>query len=117
MSPMFLAAATEPGLPTGVLWFAGLLAASGPLSSLVALVGVFATRREVEALERRINETRMQLDSISEDISDLERRLNHASEDRALKTHERINEILREISRLSGRFDQQQHANDHPVSR
>lgn len=118
---LFLLSAVEPAGNTGVLWIAGLMAAAGPLSAIFTLVGHFATKREVESLEKRyaesraeITELRVEMAQLREDIGDMERRLMNASENRAQANHERTNEILAAVMRLEGRFDQSQHRVRNP---
>lgn len=118
---LFLLSAAEPAGSTGVLWVAGLMAAAGPVSAIVTLVGHFATKREVETLEKRHAESRVEIaqlrdemGELRDEISEMERRLMNASEVRAVASHERTNEILAAVMRLEGRFDQSQHRVRNP---
>jgi len=91
---------------SGIMWIAGLLAVSGPVSALASLVGHFATRREVEALDKRVTQLTEDNHELRRELQDMERRLQASSEARALANHERTNEILEAVSRLAGRFDE-----------
>jgi DNA anti-recombination protein RmuC len=114
---IILASALEPTNPNaaGALWITGALAASGGVSTIIALAALFATRREVEALEKRLAETVNDMKQLRDDLQEMERRLNAASEQRALENHKRTNEILEAVSRLGGRFEQEStHRHEHP---
>lgn len=117
---LLLIAAADAQSASTALWVAGGFAALGGIPGIMALLSQFATRRELEAMEKRLTETRQDFQTfreetregfqaIAEEISDAERRLNQGSEDRAEKTHNRINEILAGLSKLSGRFDESRH--------
>jgi hypothetical protein len=90
--------------------------------------GDYATRGDLTNLEARINamsaasdlsrhELRTHIDvsvaklgdrveSLREDIGEVERRLNKSSEERAIESHKRHNELLAAVSELRGAFDQ-----------
>lgn len=90
--------------------------------------GDYATRGDLTQLESRINamstasdvsrhELRMHIDqsvsklgdrmeALREDIGEVERRLNQTSEQRAVESHKRHNELLAAVSELRGAFDQ-----------
>lgn len=93
--------ADASAISTGV-WVTGAFAAAGGLSTIINLAALFATRREVEALEKRLNETRDELGHVRGELAEMERRLNANSETRAKDTHDRINEVLTAVSRLDG---------------
>jgi chromosome segregation ATPase len=108
-----LAQLALPGASAPTSWYT-IVFAVGCIASLVINVAtLFATRREVEGLERRLQETRLELSESRREVMEMERRLNMASEQRAKDTHDRINEVLREVSALGGRFDQSQHGPHH----
>lgn len=90
--------------------------------------GDYATRADLTQLESRItamstasevsrHDLRMHIDqsvtklgdrmeTLREDISEVERRLNQSSEQRAIESHKRHNELLAAVSELRGAFDQ-----------
>lgn len=90
--------------------------------------GDYATKADLTQLESRINamstasdvsrhELRMhidqsvsklgdRMDALREDIGEVERRLNQTSEQRAVESHKRHNELLAAVSELRGAFDQ-----------
>lgn len=117
---ILLAAAVEDSVTrAGSLWILGLVGASTALLNLFTMFTTFVQRRELEALERRVNEGRAEVmkirDEVTADLQEfraemnqMERRLNEASEARALKNHERTNEILEHLAELSGKFEQSQ---------
>jgi membrane protein implicated in regulation of membrane protease activity len=111
---IFLADASAAANASGALWITGGLAASGGISTIISLAALFATRREVEALEKRLAENINDLKQLREDLSEMERRLTLAGEQRALEAHRRTNEILSAVARLGGQFDQQTHSHDRP---
>lgn len=107
-----LAAAADSAPSSAALWITGGLAASGGISTVISIAAVFATRREVEALDRRVVELREDNEALRRELQETERRLQIASEQRANENHRRTNEILEAVSRLAGAFHQSQH-HDH----
>lgn len=117
---LMIFASADAQATSTALWVAGGFAALGGIPGIMALLSQFATRRELETMEKRLaetrqdfqnfrNETRAGFQTLADEISDAERRLNSGSEERAEKTHNRINEILASLSTLAGRFDQSRH--------
>lgn len=124
---LLAAQAADGSNPAGAIWLTGAFAAAGGITAVINLAALFATRREVEAIERRRAEDReesmdnrktdnQKLDDLRDDVNqqiyqarrdmaDLERRLNEASEKRAKETHERINDVLTAVSTLGGKFE------------
>ncbi|MBN9691321.1 MAG: hypothetical protein J0M24_13880 [Verrucomicrobia bacterium] len=99
----------------GAIWLTGAFAAAGGVTAVINLAALFATRREVESLEKRLGETRAELAATRKELTaelaqarhemgEMERRLNSNSEERAVQTHDRINDVLSAVSNLAGRF-------------
>lgn len=122
---IFAEAAPDASSAAGAIWLTGAFAAAGGVTAVINLAALFATRREVEALEKRVTETRKEqeerdritaealvavrreiaegLTEARSEIAEMERRLNQSGEHRAKETHDRINEVLSAVSHLSGR--------------
>lgn len=114
-----LATAADASAPSqaGYLWIAGLLAALPSIMSLFTLASQFVQRREFETLKSRVDEDRATVLRVTAELSEtitnlrdempaMERRLNDNSEQRAEKNHERTNEVLAAVSKLTGEFEQ-----------
>lgn len=97
------------------IWVLGAVGVCGGLPGLVAVISLFATRREMQSLEAKVAQdkeamdkrlTRMeeQLDEVKTDIHQMENRITAAGETRAVALHERINEILAAVSEVRGRI-------------
>lgn len=97
------------------IWVLGAVGVCGGLPGLVAVISLFATRREMQSLEAKViadkaamdqRLTRMeeQLGEVVTDIHQMENRINAAGESRAVGLHERINEILAAVSEVRGRI-------------
>lgn len=93
--------------------------------------GDYATKSDLASLELRItamsqasdlsrHELRAHIDAsveklgerverLSEEMGEVERRLNASNEQRAIASHNRHNELLAAVSELRGAFNQQQH--------
>jgi hypothetical protein len=108
---------------TATVWIAGLLAASGGIGSLVSIISLFTTRRELElvkgelgnqmtALGTRLGKLEEDFKGLHADIRQMERRLTDASEQRAVDTHERVNQVLEAVAELRGRFNESR-THDH----
>lgn len=85
------------------MWVAG---ASGALGLLTTVTTTFALRREVEGLERRCEKLEAQNIELRREMTEMERRLDDANEERAVQTHNRINDVLKAVSTLAGQFSQ-----------
>lgn len=101
------------------LWIVGLLGACGALPGLVAVISLFATRREVQQLEKRLDQevvalarradqTEDLISKLRDDVHQMERRMNTSDEARAVQIHERINQVLGAVSQLRGELTQMQ---------
>lgn len=65
------------------------------------------SRHELRAhIDSSVERLGDRVDTIRVEMGELERRLNKASEDRAIASHERHNELLAAVSELRGAFDQ-----------
>lgn len=104
----------------GGLWIAAGIAALGGVPGVIAVFSLFATRREVQALEckvkadaeanaQRIEKTEATLKELQRDLHAMENRITAAGEERAIALHERTNEILSAVSELRGRFEATTH--------
>lgn len=101
---------------SGGLWIAAGIAALGGVPGVIAVFSLFATRREVQALEakvksdaeanaRRMDKTEKALEELHRELHMMENRITEAGEKRAVALHERTNEILSAVSELRGRFE------------
>jgi hypothetical protein len=104
----------------GGLWIAAGIAALGGVPGVIAVFSLFATRREVQALEakvkadaedngKRIEKTEATLRELQRDLHAMETRITAAGEERAVALHERTNEILSAVSELRGRVEATAH--------
>jgi peptidoglycan hydrolase CwlO-like protein len=93
----------------GGLWIAAGIAALGGVPGVIAVFSLFATRREVQAQEHRIQKTEEALKELHRDLHAMENRITEAGEKRAVALHERTNEILSAVSELRGRFEATTH--------
>lgn len=84
------------------LWVAGLIGASGALPGVVAVISLFATRREVQQLEQRVDRTESAIADLRQDVHQMESRLSAAGEKRAADIHDRINEVLAAVAEMRG---------------
>lgn len=90
----------------------GDYATRGDLLNLEARINVMSSASEHSRTELRthidVSVTKLgdRLESLREDISEVERRLNQSSEQRAIESHKRHNELLAAVSELRGAFDQ-----------
>lgn len=98
------------------LWIAAGIAALGGVPGVIAVFSLFATRREVQALEAktasdslasmvRLDKTENALRDLQRDLHAMENRITEAGEKRAVSIHDRTNDILEAVSELRGRFD------------
>ncbi len=97
------------------LWITGLMAASGGVASLVSIISLFTTRRELElvksgigteiaAISKRVTAMEEDVRDLKRELPEMERRMQAASETRAVDLHERINQVLAAVSELRGRI-------------
>jgi hypothetical protein len=97
------------------VWVLGAVGVCGGLPGLVAVISLFATRREMQSLEAKViadkaamdqRLTRMEdhLDAVQRDIHQMENRITAAGETRAEGIHERINQILSAVSEVRGQI-------------
>lgn len=100
----------------GGLWIAAGIAALGGVPGVIAVFSLFATRREVQALEaktaldarlagERLDKTEEALKDLQRELHAMENRITEAGEKRAIAIHERTNQILEAVSELRGRFE------------
>ena len=89
-------ASTSEALSLGN-WILVAFTISSGVSTIVALVSLFATRREVEALERRLAAMEEANDALRDQIVQMERRLTEASEKRIDHLDGKIAELAREF--------------------
>lgn len=95
-----VAATSNDGAAT--LWVAGLIGIGGALPGLIAAISLFATRREVQQLEQRVDRTEAAITDLRTDVHSMEGRLSAAGEKRAADLHERINEVLAAVAEMRG---------------
>jgi uncharacterized Ntn-hydrolase superfamily protein len=104
----------------GGLWIAAGIAALGGVPGVIAVFSLFATRREVQALEsktaadarmaaERLDKTEEALKDLQRELHAMENRITEAGEKRAIAIHDRTNEILSAVSELRGRFEATTH--------
>ena len=103
MLPILIAqAAADASAGSSGAWMVGLMTAGSGATGLVGIISLFATRREQAAMEKRLDKVEEIQAGIMTEIAEMERRLNTASENRAVATHDRINDVLEAVSEIRG---------------
>lgn len=68
----------------------------------VTLMEEFATRRELAALAEKVES---RFEDLRSELKESETRITSKGEERVIKVHDRINDVLQAVSRMEGRFD------------
>lgn len=68
----------------------------------VTLMEEFATRKELAALAEKVES---RFEDLRCDLKESETRITSKGEERVIKVHDRINDVLQAVSRMEGRFD------------
>lgn len=78
-------------------WILVAFAVGSGVSTIVTLISLFATRREVESLEKRLVGMEEANDALRNEIGQMERRLSEASEKRIEHLDSKIADLAREF--------------------